>query len=394
MKQKVSDNFSGNLKLKTTKKTELVLKIKEMRLTISSDCPYSCLYCNLYFKKLYLAGKISYDELAASYKVGNESADILLDTNREEFSLEDYVFLFSYLKNNFGLEDVTLTGGDPFMNKNIQEIARTAKEAGLRTTAITKGAPLFACNNVAVINKKLKFIDRIIFSLDTMDKLNYAKNNLPLLNRATALGYLAKTLRVIRLVAQSKIAVEVNCVAKPLPVKPEARRQALGDYKKLIKFCLNNRIKKIKFIELDAPETLGKPFLNSFFDALASFGCLRDYLNRRVEVEQGTDKNSCSVSKVCSLKRLRRPALDIYAYRTHCPATFISLRSGDQQKGCEFRNGGELHLDFHGNSLLCQRQINAKKINLLKLVKSRNSEALTKEVLKINEMIGKQKCNF
>lgn len=170
MRQPVTDKFSGNLKPLSRKKAKQDLQIKEMRLTISSACPYSCLYCNLYFKKLYLAGKISYDELAAFYKVGNESVDILLGTNREEFSLEDYVFLFSYLKNNFRLEDVTLTGGDPFMNKNIQEIAQAAKAVGLRTTAITKGAPLFACNNIEAVNKKLKFIDRVIFSLDTMDK--------------------------------------------------------------------------------------------------------------------------------------------------------------------------------------------------------------------------------
>lgn len=206
MRQTVSDKFSVTLKPASKKKAKQGLQIKEMRLTISSTCPYSCLYCNLYFKKLYLAGKISYDELAVSYKVGNESANILLDTNQEEFSLEDYVFLFSYLKNNFGLEDVTLTGGDPFMNKNIQEIAQAAKAAGLRTTAITKGAPLFVCNNIAAVNKKLKFIDRVIFSLDTMDKIGYAKNNLPLLNRTTALGYLAKTLRVICLVAQSQMS--------------------------------------------------------------------------------------------------------------------------------------------------------------------------------------------
>ncbi len=394
MRQPVSDKFSGTLKLASRKNNKWDFKIKEMRLTISGTCPYSCLYCNLYFKKLYLAGKINYDELVAAYKVGNESADMLLDANREDFSLEDYVFLFSCLKNNFGLEDVTLTGGDPFMNKNIQEIARAAKAAELRTTAITKGAPLFTCNNVAAINEKLKFIDRVIFSLDTMDKFSYAKNNLPLLNRSTALGYLTKTLRVIRLAVHSKTVVEVNCVAKPLRVKSDVGRQALVDYKKLIKFCLNNKIKKIKFIELDSSKTLGKPFLNSFFDALDSFGCFCDYLNRRVKVVPDIDKNSCSVSKVCSLKRLRHPALDIYAYRTHCPATFISLMTGRKQKGCEFKNGGELHLDFYGNSLLCQRQINAQKINLLKSVKSRNSESLTKEVLKINEMITRQKCNF
>ncbi|EKE14180.1 MAG: hypothetical protein ACD_12C00637G0001, partial [uncultured bacterium] len=106
------------------------LTIKELRLVVTDKCPYSCVYCNLYYKKLLELEKISISEFNRNYKIGNESYSLLCENGKEDRILtpDDYSFLFKTLRDNFGLQDVTFSGGDPFLYPQLKDIVNLAHD--------------------------------------------------------------------------------------------------------------------------------------------------------------------------------------------------------------------------------------------------------------------------
>lgn len=340
------------------------LKIKELRLVVTNECSYSCRYCNLYYKKLFQLNLITKEDLIDWYKIGNESYSLLYESacDNAVLNISDYDFLLSVLRDRFALEDITFSGGDPFLNKEIKSLINLAASKGLRTTAITKGAPLFNIKNTSSAYKKIGNLSRVIFSIDTLNPREYAKNNLPILKYTAALGYLPKTLNVIKILSKAGYNIEVNSVVSPCKSQSDWLK-SFANTKKIILFCLKNGISKVKFIELDSMKTLGKPYIEKYFRAMKRAGFFT--------------KN---VSK-----------MKVMAYRTHCPETFIT---GGKEKKCEFSSGGELHLDFSGKSFLCQKDEKFKFIDISSSVKNRDESALIKDLIKIDKEIKKQKCKF
>lgn len=391
MNRNASDDSSDSISKIKSKNPR---KIEEMRLVVSNTCPYSCRYCNLYYKKLFIAGKINKDELLKKYKVGNESFGLLCDDSGGSFLLADYKFLFSTLKNNFGLADITFTGGDPFTNPNLQKIADLAKKNKIRTTAITKGAPLFSCKNKKDILAKLGSIDRIIFSIDTMNKRDYAENNLPLIKLSEGKKFLNRTLKTLKLIASCGYNVEVNSVVKPLPPEKKKQQFIFKDFKKIIDFCLSNMVTKVKFIELDSNDTLGQPFIEDFFITMIDDGYLKKYGVKSYSLKTRKNQKIENNLELFSLTRKRGADMKVYAYRTHCPSTLLDNNKGLKAKRCELNRGGELHLDFQGRSFLCQKDDSFRYVSLLKSVKNRDVKQLELDIIKIDNMIKKQKCKF
>ena len=375
-------------------KSKSPVKIEEMRLVVSNSCPYSCRYCNLYYKKLFVAGKISKDELLKKYKVGNESFGLLCDDSQKAFLLADYKFLFSTLKNNFGLADITFTGGDPFTNPNLCKIASLAKNIGIRTTAITKGAPLFSCKNKNDVFNKLGSIDRVIFSIDTMDKKNYAENNLPLVKLSEGKKFLKRTLNTLKLITSFGYNVEVNCVVKPLPTDKKEQKNIFKDLKSILDFCLESDVVKVKFIELDSDDTLGQPFIEDFFITMIDGGYLKKYRVKSDSLKIKKNQKIENNLEIFSLKRKSGTDMKVYAYRTHCPTTLLDNNKGITTKRCEFNKGGELHLDFQGRSFLCQKDDSFRYVSLFESIKNKNLKQFKTDIIKIDKMIKKQKCKF
>jgi molybdenum cofactor biosynthesis enzyme MoaA len=371
------------------------LKIKELRLVVTSNCPYSCRYCNLYYKKALAAKKISRPEFDKRYIIGNESYSLLLDDSRDSriFNLGDYKFLFSVLHSYFGLEDITFTGGDPFLNNDLKKIVALAAKVGVRTTAITKGAPLFVLKNSNQARDKIGQLSRIIFSVDTLDSKKYADNNLPLVDASQALAFLPNTLAVIKVLANAKYNIELNSVIMPLPKNKKDLLDSFAETDKIISFCLNNKVRKVKFIELDSPQTLGQPYIETYFKKMFSLGFLDKYLETNKGLNKENVNFASSVTKICVVPRSLKAGgeMGIFAYRTHCPATFINNKT---PKKCEFSQGGELHLDFMGRSFLCQKNSNFKFIDIYMFVKNRDLQGLLSGILLINQEIDKQKCRF
>lgn len=334
------------------------MTIKELRLSVAESCPYSCVYCNIYTKKVGKKNKLKKD----AYIVGNESTIILLDKKqKKKLTLKDYSFLFKELKDNFGLEDITFTGGDPFMHPHIKQLIDLADSLGLRTTAITKGAPLFPMRRKQQAQDRLGNLSRIIISLDTMDKRKYAQTNLPLTPIDTAINYLPKTLSLIKRLVRFGYRVDVNSVLTPCPSKDNLKKH-FRETKRLIDFCDKAGVTRVKFIELDSPETLGNPYIEDYFKDIKKEGFL-------------SSKNT-----------------EVLAYRTHCPQNFIEGRR--KNKLCEFKHGGELHLNQYGQSLLCQRDVKFNLVDIFDVVINQDSRGLSKKMREIDHKIVNQKCSF
>lgn len=378
------------MKKRLTKTSEDWPRVKELRLVMTDACSYSCCYCNLYYKKLLALKRISLSKYKYKYEVGNESHGLLssLGSACGQFNQADFRFLFTILRSFFRLEDVTFTGGDPFLSRNIKGVIDIADTIGLRTTAITKGAPLFNLKNKRSIDRKLGRLSRIIISLDTLDPREHADDNLPLLPSVDALKFLPQTLVAIKRLIAAGRDVEINSVIKDGAKDSVELLNSFASTKRIIDFCLKSGIKKIKFIELDSRGTLRSPYIEEYFQLMKEEGLLNGY---KIIKRHSDNTTRYFAGNTFWIKRssARGGALEIAPYRTHCPATYLDQKSG---KKCEFSRGGELHLDFYGRSFLCQRDKKTRLISLIKSVKNRDVDDFINNILLINQEINKQKC--
>lgn len=371
-------------------KNKSAFSLRELRLVATDNCPYSCRYCNLYFKKLLAQKKISLQKLKSQYLIGNESACLLAPNTKEAFSLADYQFLFTVLRDQFKLADVTFSGGDAFLAKDFPKLVNLAVKLGLRTTAITKGAPLFSLKSSRDCRRRFGSLKRIIFSLDTLDAKEHALTNLPLVPFSRAIKYLPQTLAAIRFLVKAGYEVEVNSVL----VKPGSSSwEKVASFKRtkaLIDFCFESGLRRLKFIELDSSKTIGHPYLETYFKEMVAGGYLEDYGRTKISAAKINDRDfSRKLIEVATKKDKTKkgPGFKVIAYRTHCPSSALS-----GQKRCRFSLGGELNLDFHGRSFYCQKDKDFKYHSLFSAVRSRDHEALARELKAIRYKVLTTKC--
>lgn len=371
------------------------LKIKELRLVVTNKCGYSCSYCNLYYKKLLESKKISKKEFNNQYKIGNESYGLLFNENQERKPLTpaDYKFLFLVLKEKFSLEDVTFTGGDPFLNTSIKSIVNLAVSCHFRTTAITKGSPLFLIKNKVDAYKKFGKLSRIIVSIDSLDPLEHAKNNLPLIKESLAVNFLPQTLKTIKTLTKLGYNIEVNSVIKPFKDSGDDMLESFNKTNDIIDFCLASGVSKVKFIELDSVDTIGKPYIESYFKKMIEAGMLSKYNSSPWQDKKLNKITHSSVTEIYSIpkKGKIKNEMKVLAYRTHCPSSFLT---NGKIKKCKFSLGGELHLDFNGRSFLCQKDHSFKFVDTYEAIKNRDVSLLVKKIHLINKRVEAQKCKI
>ena len=124
---------------------------KELRLILTEDCNYDCIFCHKEGMKKYEVAKLT---------------------------PEDYSFLFEVCKETFNWDEVTLTGGEPYVRKDIDQIIKRIHDKEGKITIVTNGE---------LINRhfdSLKYIHRINLSIHSMDSKKYdnivqRKNKLP-----------------------------------------------------------------------------------------------------------------------------------------------------------------------------------------------------------------------
>ena len=108
---------------------------KELRLVLTENCNYNCTFC---------------------HKEGMKKQEKnLLDAN-------DYAFLYQICKESFNWDEITLTGGEPFVRKDIDEIIEKLYKSGAKITIVTNGELLNKHVDV------LKYVKRINLSIHTL----------------------------------------------------------------------------------------------------------------------------------------------------------------------------------------------------------------------------------
>ncbi len=115
-------------------------KNRELRMVVTQSCNYNCYFCH---------------------------GEGLQTKQKDNFTPEDYGFLYLVGKKYFGFEKTTLSGGEPLFRKDIVKIAKELKKEGANITVTTNGVLLSQRKGLG------KYIDRFNISLHSLDKEKY-----------------------------------------------------------------------------------------------------------------------------------------------------------------------------------------------------------------------------
>lgn len=114
---------------------------KELRLIVSRKCNYDCYFCH---------------------------GEGIEKTTEEIFNGDDYKYLVDFCKKKYGWNTVTITGGEPLIRNDIEDIIMKIKESGINITIVSNGE---------LIDKKmncLSEIERLNVSIHSLDEDIYS----------------------------------------------------------------------------------------------------------------------------------------------------------------------------------------------------------------------------
>lgn len=186
--------------------------MRELRYLLTNQCNYECYFCHL------------------------EGQDNVIIPNKEILTPDDYVFLFSVFKQKTGCNTITLTGGEPLLKNNIEEIVQKLYENGAEITIVTNGSLINKYNNL------YNYVKRLNISLHTLNQNIY--------KRITSKGSVENIVNNISFIKTNFPNVEIRlnvAIAKSLNFSKDS-------INKIIDFSDINNL-SIKFIEL-YPTTL------------------------------------------------------------------------------------------------------------------------------------------
>lgn len=134
---------------------------RELRMIITQNCNYDCYFC---------------------HKEGIER-----DCD-SKFNSSDYEYLFSVCKEKYGWNEVSLTGGEPLMNKDVDNIIEKIYSKNGIITIITNGELLLEHEKI------IPYIKRINLSLHSLDKEKYEQ----IINRKDKMEKILRNIAYIR----------------------------------------------------------------------------------------------------------------------------------------------------------------------------------------------------
>lgn len=114
---------------------------------------------------------------------------------------EDYKYIYDTCKNEFGWDEVTITGGEPLVRKDIADIALELYQSNAKITMVTNGEFLDKHINM------LKYINRINLSVHTLDEEKYSN----IIRRKDKLKKVKRNICNISNIYPS-INIRLNCV--------------------------------------------------------------------------------------------------------------------------------------------------------------------------------------
>ena len=296
---------------------------RELRLIVTQSCNYQCYFC---------------------HREGIEKdAKTLLNSS-------DYEYLFKICKKEFDWNEVSITGGEPFMNKEIDSIIKKLYDENGKITVITNGELLLEHKNV------IPYIKRINLSLHTLDENKYEN----IINRKNKMNKILRNIAYIRNVFPS-VDVRLNVVLT----------KGINNTEKDILDLLNFTTKiggSIKFIELYTDNKSEIVKLEFVEDILIKNG-YKYY-------------DSSNVSK----KFMTNGKIDVVMSRIFCAN---AEKQFNPAYYCNKYN--DLFITPDGYVNICRKK--TEEISILKEIKNRDEKGLLKKMNQALNSIGK-KCVF
>lgn len=296
---------------------------RELRLIVTKNCNYQCYFC---------------------HHEGIEK------DSKMELNSSDYEYLFSICKEKFGWDNVSITGGEPFMNKDIDNIIKKIYGKDGKITIITNGELL-------LLHKELiPFIKRINLSLHTLNETKYTE----IINRKNKMEKILNNIAYIRNI-YPKVEIRLNVVLA----------KGVNDTEEEIIELLNFTSKiggSIKFIEL---YTENKEEIISL-----------DFVENILLKKGYKYYESSNISK----KFMTNGMIDVIMSRIFCAN---AEKQFNPAYYCNKYN--DLFITPDGYVNICRKK--TEEISILKEIKQRDEKGLIKKMEQALNSIGK-KCVF
>ena len=296
---------------------------RELRLIVTKDCNYQCYFCHHEGVKKEL---------------------------KSELNSSDYEYLFSICKEYFGWNDVSITGGEPFMNKDIDNIIKKIYEKDGKITVISNGELLLLHKEI------IPFIKRINLSLHSLNEEKYTKT----INRKNKLEKVLSNIAFIRNVYPN-VEIRLNVVLN----------KGINDTEKEITELLDFTAKiggSIKFIELYTDNK----------DEIVSLDFVENILSKKGYKYHETS----NVSK----KYMTNGKIDVILSRIFCAN---AEKQFNPAYYCNKYN--DLFITPDGYVNICRKK--TEEISILEEIKNRDEKGLIEKLKQALNSIGK-KCVF
>lgn len=296
---------------------------RDLRLLVTQKCVYHCLFCH---------------------------GEGLQSLKNDGLKAADFGYLFEVAKNNFGIETVTLTGGEPLIRSDILEITKCLKDKGAKVTLTTNGM-LFE-DNLEIG----KYLDKVNVSFHVANKEIYEIT-------VGKKDCYEKALRGIRLLRKKypklKIAINSACV--------KGLNYSKKELINVINFAQEINA-SIKFVELFPPKSDGYVSLNDVAKVITKLG----FKKTNTEVRKLNYSNG---------------SVEISLTRIFCA---MAMESDNPGEFCNKHN--DLFVSPDGQIKPCRN--NPFEINILQEVKNKEENLLQKKIQKSFNFLGKDCKNY
>lgn len=295
---------------------------KELRLVITRNCNFDCYFC---------------------HGEGVEKG------TKEMLTCDDYTFLVEFCKEKYGWNTVTLTGGEPFVRKDIDKLIDNIYNLGVKLTVVSNGELI--SNHFDSFGK----IDRLNVSIHSFDEEKYNK----IVQRKNKLEKVLSNLAQLRNL-NSNIDIRINTTI----VKNQ--NDSIEDYKRLLEFAenLNASIKIIELFSENKKDIVSLEEIKSIFLELG-FKIYEEY-NHKIELYNG--KTKIILSKIfCAAANSR-----------YAPNNYCNLHN-------------DLFISPDGKIKLC-RYIE-DEVSILEEVKNRDKDGLNYKMNLASNLLGMH-CPF
>ena len=291
---------------------------KELRLVLTRKCNYECYFCH---------------------------GEGVSPSAKELMVASDYKFLIDTCKKAYNWETVTLTGGEPFFRKDINNIITEINECGVNITVVTNGA-LFDKHI-----DSLKNVERINISIHSLNKEKYQK----IVGKNQKLEKVVSNLFELRN-KNPKIEIRINTtIVKGI-------NDTKQDIKELINFA-SQIDASIKFVELFSNKKEEIISINDTKDIIMDFGYkIKDQSTFKTTLYNGN-------TEIILTKIFCAAALEYYNPNSFCNAN------------------NDLFVTCDGKIKLCR--YSNTTVSILDEVKNRDVEGLKSKIQLANNLLGK-----